>query len=72
MQFATEEARAAVLMARAAVLRGEIAKMEAENAVRASNGQHLLYGEEQFQTVIDRSGCTHNDVVTLMIHGSMA
>lgn len=60
----TDEQKAAFIMAQAAVLNAEVAGMTAENEDRISRGLTIAFDEAAFQDVINRSGCTHNAVIT--------
>lgn len=71
MQLATEELRAAVLVARAAALNAEIAGMIAENQWRQSNGNAMAYDEEAFFQAIARNGLGENGVTQVAIHGCL-
>ncbi len=48
-----ENARAAFIIAQAAMLNAEIAMMQAENKFRESTGRGIAYGEEEMQKVYD-------------------
>lgn len=60
----TDEQKAAFIMAQAAVLNAEIAGMVAENMQRQALGHSMAYDEAAFETLVNRSGCNHNAVVT--------
>jgi hypothetical protein len=70
-QIHTEEARAAVLKARAAALDATIEMMVAEND--ECDRKHVLrtYGPADFQKAIDDNQCHRNGIVSLMMHGSL-
>lgn len=71
MRLSTEEARAAVLKARASVLDATIEGMVAENDECDRMGVGRTHQPAAFQHAIDDSGCDHSSIVSLMIHGSL-
>lgn len=65
----TPEQQAAFIMAKAACLMAEIAGMVADNQLRACAGQTPSHFGVDFQNLIARSGCGHNDVLGLFLEG---
>lgn len=61
----TPEQQAAYVMAQAACAMAEIAGMQAENQKRAHRGESPAYGEDAFNSVIERNVIGHNAVLGL-------
>jgi hypothetical protein len=61
-----ENQKAALLMARAAVLNAKIAGMVAENDFLKQRDMSIAYDEAAFCKVVDESGCTENAALTLL------
>lgn len=65
----TPEQQAAFIMAQAMVLYAKIAGMQAENQSCALREVAPRFVDADFEAEINRSGCGHNDVITLFGRG---
>lgn len=70
-QITSEEARGAILYARAAALNAIIQGFVADNQACAALGEHPKWTEVDFAREHQHSGCDENSIIALMIHGSM-
>lgn len=70
--FAMDDSlKAAILNARAAALRAEVAGMEAENTHRIQCGNSVAYGDSSFNEAVINNGLGVNDIHRLVHLGEM-
>ena len=59
----TVEQKAALIMARAAVLNAQVAGMIAENQMRMQRDEAIAYDDEAFERLIDKSNLREDSLV---------
>ena len=70
--IATEELRAAILIARSAALNAEIEMMRQANLERSYTNSSLAYTPDHFIDAVAKYGLHENDVILLTCHGETA